>query len=417
MMRLKFILVVLFIGITLGNVHAQDKLAELKIGEQVPDIEFKMLNHTAKTVKLSDYKGKVVILDFWGISCTPCIAKFPYLDSLQKAHPDLFKVILVNRDDPSLNLGKLKPFLARYLKKYPGFSLPVCFRDSVAIQYFPHKSVPQCVWIDRSGKLVAITNGQEIDADKVRKVYDGKHEDFRIKKDIMEFDKTQPLFSKGNGGEERNVKYKSIITSYIDGLSPSRYSDAKNGFGSKIFIRNEQLKRLFMEAYGVHPVTAVLYEIKDSDKYRIKRSDMNWGRDKTFCYELNTALTSTQRLHQMMQQDLYAYFGMKAKLEKRKMKCYDIIKMTQKTKKKIPQKTIFNEDDFHTIDDLVSQLNAWGDVIAFDTRITKDEQEVLVEEVDMFDIPKLKKALNNQGYDIVETEKELEMFVISEVDE
>jgi thiol-disulfide isomerase/thioredoxin len=117
MMKLKFILVVLGIGITLKPVYAQNSRTALKIGDKVPDIEFKMLNHSSKSTKLSDYRGKVVILDFWTTFCTPCVAKFPQLDSLQKANSDLVKILLVNQDDLSKNPDRVNVFLAKYLKK------------------------------------------------------------------------------------------------------------------------------------------------------------------------------------------------------------------------------------------------------------------------------------------------------------
>jgi thiol-disulfide isomerase/thioredoxin len=412
------IIIILKINVSAQNTSFKEEIKALKIGEQVPDIEFQLLNHTAKSAKLSDYKGKVVILDFWGITCTPCVAKFPYLDSLQKAHPDLVKLILVNRDNLSQSTDKLNTFFTKYLKKHPEFKLPTSFNDSISPQYFPHKSVPQCVWIDRDGKLVATTNGQEIDAEKIRKVYEGKHVDFRMKRDIMEFNIKQPLFKNGNGGEENHVKYKSIIAGYIDGLSHSQYSDVnEKGLGSRIFIRNVQLKRLFTEAYRVHPSVMVLYDIKHPDQYRIRHSDLNWGRDKTFCYELSTALTNTERLYKLMQHDLYAYFGMRAKLEMRKIKCYEIIKTGQIVKKKVPANAIPDEDDFRTIEVLTQNLNAWGEVPVFDTRVIKDEQLIAIKEKDILDPTLLKKALNENGYDIIETEKELEMFVISEVEE
>ncbi len=43
--------------------HAQP--VPLKIGDRAPDITIKAVNHTSSTLKLSDFKGKLLILDFW----------------------------------------------------------------------------------------------------------------------------------------------------------------------------------------------------------------------------------------------------------------------------------------------------------------------------------------------------------------
>lgn len=46
----------------------------LSIGDTVPDLLFdNLLNHSAPTVRLSGFRGKLVILDFWATWCTACL--------------------------------------------------------------------------------------------------------------------------------------------------------------------------------------------------------------------------------------------------------------------------------------------------------------------------------------------------------
>lgn len=83
MMRIRIAIVV--IALCCSNfVYAQGQIAQddaikpLNIGDKVPDIEFKdVVNYPKKKVKLSDFKGQMVILDFWGTYCCTCIAMFP----------------------------------------------------------------------------------------------------------------------------------------------------------------------------------------------------------------------------------------------------------------------------------------------------------------------------------------------------
>lgn len=50
-------------------------------------------------VKVSDFGGKVVLIDFWETWCGPCLQVFPAMDSLQNEYPDDFVVITVNLND------------------------------------------------------------------------------------------------------------------------------------------------------------------------------------------------------------------------------------------------------------------------------------------------------------------------------
>jgi len=76
---------------------AMFEIEKLKIGEQVPDIEGEDLN--GESFKLSDYRGKVVMLDFWGNWCVQCRAKYPHERALIKKLADKpFVLIGVNSD-------------------------------------------------------------------------------------------------------------------------------------------------------------------------------------------------------------------------------------------------------------------------------------------------------------------------------
>lgn len=77
------------------------------LGKQAPD--FDAVDQSGAKFKLSDYRGKVVVLDFWGSWCTPCVGLLPHNNFLLDKYPDKdFTIIGVDSDDPTKATANLK---------------------------------------------------------------------------------------------------------------------------------------------------------------------------------------------------------------------------------------------------------------------------------------------------------------------
>lgn len=79
--------------------------ADLSLGNSAPEFSFKNLD--GKSFKLSDFRGRVVLLDFWGLWCAPCVAEAPNLAAAYKKYKEKgFEIISLDKGDTIENLRK-----------------------------------------------------------------------------------------------------------------------------------------------------------------------------------------------------------------------------------------------------------------------------------------------------------------------
>ena len=123
-------------------------------GESAPDFSLRDIN--GKTVTLSSYKGKVVLVNFWATWCGPCKLEMPHLDKMDRELQSRgFEVISISTDDARA-ASKVKPLIKR--GGY-GFTVLLDKDTTVVSQYNPAKTLPYNVLIDRSGKIAQVYQG------------------------------------------------------------------------------------------------------------------------------------------------------------------------------------------------------------------------------------------------------------------
>lgn len=157
------------------KVNAQEKpltITPLKVGDKLPD-SFWQQEHTVyangKTTKqtLEKYKGKLLILKFWATWCSTCIGKLPLVDSLNRLEG--IHVAMVATSQTKDNAHTVATVLQKHrvAQRYP---LQSIIDDGTLLALFPYKYVPHYVWIDYTGRILAITNYYFFTADKVHEV-------------------------------------------------------------------------------------------------------------------------------------------------------------------------------------------------------------------------------------------------------
>lgn len=69
------------------------------MGERAPNF---VIRDGSRTVQLRDYRGKIVVLNFWASWCPPCVEEFPSLIQLQRQMPDVVVLaVAFDTDEPS----------------------------------------------------------------------------------------------------------------------------------------------------------------------------------------------------------------------------------------------------------------------------------------------------------------------------
>jgi peroxiredoxin len=114
-------------------------------------LNFTLKDVNDQNIQLSDFKGKVVLLDFWATWCGPCKVEIPWFLEFQARYgKDGLQVIGVSIDD---TLALLKPYVTRMKMTYP--VLQGLGHDNVLDAYGPMPAVPVTVLISRDGKICA----------------------------------------------------------------------------------------------------------------------------------------------------------------------------------------------------------------------------------------------------------------------
>jgi peroxiredoxin len=140
--------------------------------------DFSLKDAKGATVHLADYKGRVVVLDFWATWCGPCKIEIPWFMEFQQQFKDRgFSVVGVSMDEGGWD--DVKPFIEQHKINYPillgndtvdqSYSkLLATLRHMKVDQANGLESLPTTFLIDRSGRIAAVHEGVEKGKDELR---------------------------------------------------------------------------------------------------------------------------------------------------------------------------------------------------------------------------------------------------------
>jgi peroxiredoxin len=140
---------------------------DASVGQPAPAFSLKDAN--GQTVQFADYKGKVVLLDFWATWCGPCKVEIPWFMDFEKEFKDRgFAVLGVSMDEDGWKA--IKPYMQNMKMNYR----VLLGNDDVSTAYGGLDSLPTTLLIDRQGKIasvhVGITMGKKEFEDAIAKL-------------------------------------------------------------------------------------------------------------------------------------------------------------------------------------------------------------------------------------------------------
>lgn len=146
--------------IAAGNVHAGSS--------RKPAPELALRDASGATVRLSDYQGKVVLLDFWATWCGGCREEIPWFMEFEREYHDRgFAVLGVSMDEDGWSA--VKPFVDERKINYR----IVMGNERAARLYGGVEALPVAFLIDRTGKIAATHVGTEAGKEGFRREIEG----------------------------------------------------------------------------------------------------------------------------------------------------------------------------------------------------------------------------------------------------
>ena len=425
----------IFLLLILNWVRLVSFAQPLKVGEFFPlERVNNVFNSSSDVLDFKSIKRKLIILDFWATNCYGCIASFPDVDSVQKLFHDKVQFIMVNQDTKD---STERFFTLRKKIKVP--QVPFVTSDKKLNALFPHDGVPCHVWIDSNWIVRYITTSTYANPVTIANYLSGR--DTRI---VAFHTGRTKINSVLNSEYDEKVEYLSLITHCIEG-NQQDYSDSLLKRSARLTTKCVSVLELYKMAFNERDKFdfgrpgRIDLEVNDSFKYvkpRDKSIIPDWYSMYAYNYELIIPKRMEARKFSIMREDLQRYFGLNAKIEKRKRNCLVLLRTTQENKIKSKGgeaiNSFFQSDEHRTVNDSLRILqNQPYENFSRLIRIWIEKEKNLPfvdatglngnidlqfkgETIDNIEIDNLNEELQKFGLRIEEQQYEIDVLVISE---
>lgn len=173
----KLIVTILVLIIVLGSAVLlyRNLQGSVDLGDAIPSEQtsrtaapdFTVTDADGNDVKLSDFRGKGVVLNFWASSCGPCKSEMPHFQAAYEEYGEKIHFVMVHI--PAA-FGDTREDAAKVLED-GGYTFPVYFDEYMECVYqYGISGVPMTVFIDADGNIVSYKTGMISEADLQRRI-------------------------------------------------------------------------------------------------------------------------------------------------------------------------------------------------------------------------------------------------------
>lgn len=397
------------------------KVHALSIGDTVPDLPFHhIVNASFSSARLSSFKDKVIILDFFSTSCGSCIQALPHLDSLQQQLKNKVQILVIS-DEPA---GTIRFFL-QHNPIARNNKLPFVSGDLQLKNWFPHRLIPHEVWL-KNGKVKAITLAEAVTENNLQAIYAGKPIHAYFKRDLLDFNTSLSLLSQMTNRDTTLFMQQSLLTRHYDGLG-TRRGISHNGHTKRIYFINWNMLNLFQYAWRFGANRIVL-EVKDPSLILDKLTDPPaWRKHNQYCYEATVPDSlPDSAVRDLLKTTLNTVLPVMGSFEKRQLNCF--VLTYSATNGKLPAAngpTRFRVSQVgdsllflhHSMDAFTASCNAASNpapgkpIILNETDIPYPV-DIRIPSNALKDITQLQEALSPYGLQLLPASRKLTVFVL-----
>lgn len=393
----------------------------LKIGDTIPEavwnIPLQVINHPdgKDSITLNDYRGKLILLDFWATWCGACVASMPTINKIEEQFNGKIIVIPISYEERV----KVKTFI-KTNRTISSLNMMSGYNDTVLSKFFPHSILPHVAWISPQGVFKSTSSSKYITNSNINKILNGFEPKLAVKIDI---DPELPLFLSDAIPNDSLIKqYCIFIKGQIDGLPGGTNFRMKNKQLQGVAFFNQPLKILYniiLSNLLPKDFTTKRFIYSDNRFDSLFLSDEKLKPEDFYTYDFILKTNHVDSLWSYALNNLNLISPYRCKIEKRRIKCLALIRTSTIDKLKsqggMKKMNMFKNGNMlnnHPISLFLTRLNqedVSGQEIVIDETNYANNVDLNIN-ASFSNRNSLREELRRYDLDLIPVEREIEMF-------